>query len=87
MVVFDDTKTWHEKLLLYRNHIAWSNGSIPTAVKNEPETVDVPQEEPLRAECLHFLHCCDHRVTPKTDGKRKKGCAFYKYYKQPKLAF
>ncbi len=69
MVVFDDTKPWDEKLVLYRNHITWENGSIPTMNNDEPEKVAVPFSEPLREECEHFMKCCDERLTPRTDGK------------------
>lgn len=69
MAVFDDTKPWEEKLVLHRNHIKWTNGNIPEANKNEAEKISVDLKEPLREECLHFIKCCDERLTPRTDGK------------------
>lgn len=69
MVVFDDTKPWGEKLLLYRNHVTWSNGKIPLANKVEAESIDPPESEPLREECTHFLKCCQERIKPITDGQ------------------
>lgn len=68
MVVFDDTKPWAEKLLLYRNHVTWVHGSIPQANKNEPEQVVVEQREPLKEECEHFLRSCQDRTEPRTNG-------------------
>nr|NGX58778.1 UDP-2-acetamido-3-amino-2,3-dideoxy-D-glucuronate N-acetyltransferase [Chlamydiota bacterium] len=68
MAVFDDTKPWKEKLLLYRNHVTWTDGHIPLATKNEPENIVPTEKEPLRNECLHFIRYCDERITPKTDG-------------------
>ena len=68
MAVFDDTRPWEEKLLLYRNHITWSKGHVPQANKCEPEKVIVTQSEPLQDECSHFLACCKERLVPKTDG-------------------
>ena len=68
MAVFDDTAQWSEKLTLYPHHVAW-HGNIPLAVKAEAEPVVVEQEEPLRAECAHFLHCMATRERPRTDGK------------------
>lgn len=68
MAVFDDTKPWDEKVLLYRNHVTWSDGQVPLANQVEPEKVHIPQREPLRDECEHFLQCCDQRITPRTDG-------------------
>lgn len=69
MAVFDDTKPWNEKLVLYRNLVTWKNGNIPQANKSDAEMVEVPQAEPLREECQHFLHCCQHRLEPRTNGQ------------------
>lgn len=69
MAVFDDTKPWNEKLLLYRNNVTWKNGNIPQANKSEAESIEVPQVEPLREECEHFLLCCQNRSEPKTNGQ------------------
>lgn len=68
MMVFDDTKPWEEKLVIYRNHVTWSQGSIPQVNKNDAEKILVPQSEPLKEECEHFLKCCKERITPRTDG-------------------
>ncbi|NGX43008.1 MAG: UDP-2-acetamido-3-amino-2,3-dideoxy-D-glucuronate N-acetyltransferase [Chlamydiae bacterium] len=69
MAVFDDTKPWEEKLVLYRHHLKWDQGRIPLINEGDAEKVIVPQEEPLRAECEHFIKCCDERITPRTDGQ------------------
>lgn len=68
MAVFDDTAPWEEKLQLYPHTIEWSN-NVPVASKAEREFVSVAQDEPLRAECLHFLECIESRQTPRTDGE------------------
>ena len=68
IAVFDDTRPWNEKLLLYRQHLTWTNGQIPTPSKAKAEAVVVPEAEPLRSECQHFLACCLERRTPRTDG-------------------
>jgi UDP-2-acetamido-3-amino-2,3-dideoxy-glucuronate N-acetyltransferase len=68
MAVFDDTRSWGEKLILYRQYLTWTNGTIPTPNKAKGEAVEVPESEPLRAECEHFLQCCAERRTPRTDG-------------------
>lgn len=72
MMVFDDTKPWGEKLLLYRNHVSWQEGNMPIANACTPERVDPPSKEPLKEECLHFLHCCKERLIPHTDGHEGK---------------
>ncbi|HLP77861.1 MAG TPA: Gfo/Idh/MocA family oxidoreductase [Candidatus Paceibacterota bacterium] len=68
IAVFDDTRSWNEKLLLYRQPVTWTNGQIPTPSKAKAEPVLVPEAEPLRAECQHFLTCCQERRAPCTDG-------------------
>jgi len=67
MAVFDDTKTWEDKLLLYPHEINWHN-NFPVPVKAERERLDIPQDEPLKRECLHFLACLGNGHRPATDG-------------------
>jgi len=67
MAVFDDTAPWEEKLTLFAHQVEWRNNA-PQAIKSEGETVIVTQEEPLRAECAHFLECITTRRIPRTDG-------------------
>ena len=69
MLVFDDTLPWKEKLVLYRQPLVWSGGKVPEVSKSKGEFVEIPQEEPLRLECSHFLECCDQRKNPITDGR------------------
>ena len=68
MAVFDDTKVWEDKLLLYRSQVKWEQDSIPRIDSTPAEKVAVPEAEPLREECIHFLKCCQDRTAPKTDG-------------------
>jgi UDP-2-acetamido-3-amino-2,3-dideoxy-glucuronate N-acetyltransferase len=68
IAVFDDTRPWNEKLLIYRQYLTWTNGQIPTPSKAKAEPVIAPEAEPLRAECQHFLTCCQERRAPRTDG-------------------
>ena len=66
MAVFDDLET-ENKLVVYPHAITWKNHlPVPTKAKSEP--VPVKSTEPLREECLHFLHCIQTRETPRTDG-------------------
>lgn len=69
MAVFDDMKPWAEKLVLYRHYLTWTDGRTPTPNKAKGELVEVPESEPLRNECQHFLDCCRDRVAPRTDGR------------------
>jgi UDP-2-acetamido-3-amino-2,3-dideoxy-glucuronate N-acetyltransferase len=67
MAVFDDTQSWNEKLLLYPHEIQWKN-HMPVPAKADPERVDIPEEEPLRQECMHYLECMTNGSQPLTDG-------------------
>jgi UDP-2-acetamido-3-amino-2,3-dideoxy-glucuronate N-acetyltransferase len=66
MAVFDDTAD--DKLVLYPHKVEWKN-RIPVAVKANGEVVQLDTQEPLRAECQHFLDCVKSRTTPVSDGK------------------
>ena len=67
MAVFDDTQPWNDKLLLYPHEIKWKN-HMPVPTKADPTRVDIPEEEPLRQECQHFLACVSNGSKPITDG-------------------
>ena len=67
MAVFDDTKPWDEKLALYRHTVTLSNG-LPTIEKVDPEYIRLPQDEPLRRECQHFVDVVKENTKPFTDG-------------------
>ncbi len=67
MAVFDDTRPWNEKLLLFPHKIKWEK-NIPIPAKAEPESVEVEEAEPLRKECEQFLKCMEDGIQPTTDG-------------------
>lgn len=67
MAVFDDTLPWADKLLLYPHEIKWQN-NIPVPAKAAPDRLDIPEAEPLRLECDHFLDCISKGEQPLTDG-------------------
>lgn len=67
MAVFDDTQA-ETKLVLYPHQIDWID-RVPVARKGEGQAVQLPQEEPLKTECLHFLECVRERKKPNTDGE------------------
>ncbi len=66
MAVFDDIS--NEKLFLYPHEIKWVK-RIPVASKADVEVVPFDMEEPLQAECKHFLDCVAGGNKPKTDGE------------------
>ena len=67
MAVFDDTQD-KTKLVLYPHQIDWID-RVPVARKGEGQVVELPQEEPLKTECVHFLECVHERKRPNTDGE------------------
>ena len=67
MAVFDDTRDWSEKLVVFDHGVNWTDG-VPTADRAEPTPVPLPPTEPLRLECQHFLDCVATGTTPRTDG-------------------
>jgi UDP-2-acetamido-3-amino-2,3-dideoxy-glucuronate N-acetyltransferase len=68
MAVFDDTQPWPDKLLLYPHRIHWEN-HIPVPDRADAERLEIPEAEPLKLECEHFLHCIVDGRTPRTDGR------------------
>jgi len=69
MLLFDDTQPWDNKLTIVRHPIHWTHGKIPVAHPLQPEKITVPQAEPLKEECRHFLLCCQERTSPRTNGE------------------
>jgi len=68
MAVFDDVAPWPEKLLLYPHRIDWKD-TLPIASKADAEPVPLVEQEPLRAECAHFVECMATRALPRTDAR------------------
>jgi UDP-2-acetamido-3-amino-2,3-dideoxy-glucuronate N-acetyltransferase len=67
MAVFDDLEK-KDKLLLYPHSIDWKH-HMPVPNKAEAQPVEIGTEEPLQAECRHFLDCVASRSRPRTDGE------------------
>jgi len=67
MAVFDDTRPWPDKLLLYAHEIKWEK-NVPVPAKAEPARLDISQNEPLLLECRCFLRCLTTGEAPITDG-------------------
>ncbi|MGQ9678681.1 MAG: Gfo/Idh/MocA family oxidoreductase [bacterium] len=67
MAVFEDNGSG-ASLALYPHDIRWHQGRIPVALKGEKVPIEVPNDEPLRIECEHFLESVATRIPPLTDG-------------------
>ena len=63
-LIFDDTKTWSEKLL-YNPSIVTSNNSIINA---PIEKIEIQENEPLKSELKEFINCV-FKKKPLTDHK------------------
>jgi predicted dehydrogenase len=66
-LVFDDTKPWHEKLVLYPYEVVSSKNLI-NLQNSSVQYVKVTEEEPLKNECQHFLDVVEKEMQPLTDG-------------------
>ena len=64
-LIFDDTKTWSEKLL-YNPSIVTSKNSIINA---PIEKIEIQENEPLKSELKEFIDCIYSRKSPLTDHK------------------
>jgi predicted dehydrogenase len=67
MLVFDDTKPWHEKLAIYPHEVMSSKNLINLQNSNV-QYIRVLEEEPLKKECQHFLDVVEKDTKPLTDG-------------------
>ena len=67
MLVFDDTKPWNEKLALYPYEVVSSKGII-NLKKSDVKYLEVPEEEPLKNECQHFIDVVEKDIKPMIDG-------------------
>ena len=67
MAVFDDTVP-KAKLQIHDKGVEWVNRR-PVPRKNDAQIVLIEPNEPLKAECAHFLECIESDRTPKSDGK------------------
>jgi len=65
-IVFNDTLTGPDKLLMYHHTAAW-NGDLPVVNKAIAEPMPYDATEPLAAECQHFLDCVADGTRPTSD--------------------
>jgi UDP-2-acetamido-3-amino-2,3-dideoxy-glucuronate N-acetyltransferase len=67
MAVFNDTKSWEEKLLIYPHEVEWKKGNH-ILNKKEFKKIIVKESEPLIDECKHFIDCVANNKEPITNG-------------------
>jgi len=68
MIVFNDVAPGPEKLMIYRHNVGWE-GDIPTVSKAEAEPIPYGTDEPLNAECRHFLEAIAGNRQPLSDAQ------------------
>jgi len=68
IAVFDDRKPWSEKLQISRDFLTWEEGHPHANDGFQTEIITVPEGEPLKNECLHFLTCIQTGEEPLTSG-------------------
>lgn len=71
MILFDDVSK-ENKITYFPQYIEYSSdlNGFPIPVKNNGINIEVDiKESPLLLECKHFIHCCQKRETPITDGE------------------
>ncbi len=66
MMVFEDSRPT-DKLILYPKGIDWVSGN-PVTRDGGFEVVEFDKEQPLTAECRHFIDSIAHNRTPRSDG-------------------
>ena len=65
-LVFDDTKPWTEKLVLYQDQIT-QTGDLFLIERASPLALSVPESEPLKDEVSAFIRLCDEGLLPPTN--------------------
>lgn len=65
MAMFNDVEPV-DKLILFPHRIEWKD-HMPVPDKGEGESISFEKEEPLRAECMHFIECIQRGIRPRTD--------------------
>lgn len=68
-VVFEDSEPeWGRKLTVHEHRVKIERG-LPVPRRGEVRHIDVPQAEPLKCECAHFLERIADRAEPLTGGR------------------
>lgn len=67
-LVFDDTKEWDEKLIVYPHEIDLSK-KLPLIQQSSASYIQVKKSEPLKNECKHFLDVVNNFIKPLTNGE------------------
>ena len=67
-LVFDDTQSWNQKLASYKHKINFDKNKSKT-IKENLNYISIPEAEPLKEECKHFIDLINGDASPITDGE------------------
>ena len=67
IMIFDDNKPWKKKLLIYKYKKEFSNGHL-NINQTDADYFEIPEDEPLKIECQHFIDVVEKNIKPLTDG-------------------
>ncbi|OJW47960.1 MAG: hypothetical protein BGO67_08820 [Alphaproteobacteria bacterium 41-28] len=68
IAVFDDRRPWAEKLQISRDCFIWKDDQPLANDSFQTQFISLPETEPLKNECLHFLACIQKGEEPLTSG-------------------
>ncbi len=68
MAIFNDVAPHGEKLKLYPQNVEF-DGTMPLLKKEDVQSIEHTNTEPLREECNYFLDCVQSRKQPLTDAQ------------------
>ncbi len=68
IAVFDDRKPWAEKLQISRDCFILQDNQLCANECFQTQFISLPETEPLKNECLHFLTCIQKGEEPLTSG-------------------
>lgn len=66
IAVFDDRNPWSEKLTISKGCFSYAEAGPTANTDFETNTIALPEAEPLKNECIHFLNCIQTGETPRT---------------------
>lgn len=69
IAVFDDRKPWSEKLFISSDYLIHKDGQPHANDSFQTQVISLPESEPLKNECLHFLTCIQKGEEPLTSGE------------------
>jgi predicted dehydrogenase len=66
-LVFDDIKPWNRKLSIFKYEKKFTNGELEIN-QTHSSYLEIPEAEPLKIECQHFIDVVEKNINPITDG-------------------